>query len=102
MTPYWMEEYLGKMTGLDVQVEDCNDPGMHGYVAGHPNRFSVVVAARGTLPEDKVGVLKGLLDKVKQSHTVYDIVYENMLVAQSYFGAVWQDDEVFILRQVVI
>jgi len=102
MTPYWLEEYLGRMTGLDIQVEDCNDPGIHGYEAGHPNRFSVVVVSKGTLPGDRIALMKGLLDKVKQSHTSYGVVYENMLAAQSYFGAVWQDDEIFTLRQVDI
>ena len=70
MTPYRMETYLKNATGFDVFVADVNEPGQYGFVADHPNRFKAYFMGEGTL--DSKAVHK-LLDKLKQSHTVYTV-----------------------------
>lgn len=68
MTPYRMETYLEDATGFKVRIADVNDPGDYGFVAPHPNVFKVFFMGEGTLESKKA---KAILDKLKQSHTVY-------------------------------
>lgn len=70
ITPYHLERYLSNALGFEVHIADCHDPGEFGYKYTHPNRFEAVFIGDGTLDTKKV---RGLLDKLKQSHTVYTI-----------------------------
>lgn len=47
-------------------------------------------------------MIKDYLDKVLPAHLAYDIIYDRPMNAKMYFGAVWQDDEIMTLRQVVV
>ena len=70
MTPIKIEKYLRDMTGMEVVVADIHDPGRFGYVPDHPNRFKVYFVGDQTLDTKAA---KAMLDKLKQSHTVYRI-----------------------------
>lgn len=83
MTPYWMEEYLRKMTGAEVHVMDCHDPGRFGYVAKHPNMFKVIFIKEGTLDAKAVFYE---LNRMKQSHTVYDTIEDMVIIVVDYRG----------------
>ncbi len=70
MTPYKMEIYLKNVTGFDVHVLDCHDAGEYGFIPEHPNIFKVIFIGEGTLDTKAA---RELLNKIKQSHTVYTI-----------------------------
>lgn len=81
MTPYRLEEYLGKMLGAEVHVMDCHNPGIFGYVAKHPNMFKVIFIKDGTLDAKAVFYE---LNRMKQSHTVYDTVEDRVIIIVDY------------------
>ena len=71
MTPYRMEQYIQKiMDDVEVHVSDIHDSGEYVFQPSHPNIFKVMC-----IPKDILDVrgLKKILDKIKQSHTVYII-----------------------------
>ena len=68
MTPYRMERYLADATGFDVSIRDCNDS--DGERFEHPNIFKVIFSGEGTVD---TAFARQLLDKIKQSHTVYSL-----------------------------
>lgn len=70
MTPYRMEEYLKEATGFAVRIADVNDPGEYGFIAPHPNVFKAYFLGEGTLDSK---LAHSILDRLKQSHTVYKI-----------------------------
>lgn len=70
MTPYNMERYLEKITGLEVHVADANDLGKFENEIEHPNMFCVTVIGNSSLDLKN---LKAVIDTVKQSHTVYAV-----------------------------
>ena len=70
MTPYKMELYIGKVLGIETHITDCHDPGERGFMTGHPNIFKATFVTESTLD---VAAVSGVLDKLKQSHTVYTI-----------------------------
>lgn len=70
MTPYKMEIYLKNVTGFDVHVLDCHDFGEYDFIPEHPNIFKVIFVGGGTLDAKAA---RKLLNKIKQSHTVYNI-----------------------------
>lgn len=70
MTPYRMEKYLEDATGFEVHIVDVNDPGEHDFVAPHPNVFKAYFLGEGMLDTPKI---YRLLNKVKQSHTMYEV-----------------------------
>lgn len=76
MVPYRIEEYLVNEINFEAHVADCNDPGIFGYAAVHPNIFKVTFIGEGTLDTKKV---KEILNKIKQSHTAY--IMEDMVMA---------------------
>lgn len=45
-------------------------------------------------------LVKDYIERVMQAQLVYDLIYEKPMIAQWYQGIIWQDDEVFTLRQV--
>lgn len=85
MTPYRMEIYLSDATGFDVHVTDVHDGGDYDYSPEHPNAFKVYFIGEGTL---NTKVARQILDKIKQSHTVYQmndwvhIVFDNTELEQ--------------------
>lgn len=76
MTPYKMEEYLRRITGAEVHVMDCHDPGQFGFVPDHPNKFKVVFIKEGTI-NSKAAIQE--LNRIKQSHTVYYTIEDRVL-----------------------
>lgn len=70
MTPYKMELYIGKVLGIETHIADCHDPGVHGFMPGHPNIFKATFITDGTLD---VAAVSEVLDRLKQSHTIYKI-----------------------------
>ncbi|MCI8771028.1 MAG: DUF2313 domain-containing protein [Lachnospiraceae bacterium] len=71
MTPYKMEQYIQKiMDDMEVYVSDVHDSGEYVFRPSHPNIFKVMCIPKDTLD---VRGLKKMLDKIKQSHTVYII-----------------------------
>ncbi|MEH2960063.1 putative phage tail protein [Candidatus Merdisoma sp. JLR.KK006] len=90
MTPYRMEKHLRDITDFEVHVSDIHDRGefyvenfifngawiLDGSVIldhkvssfPHPNIFRVVFIGEGTLNVKRV---KKILDRIKQSHTMY-------------------------------
>lgn len=73
MTPYRMETIVKNVTGLDVYISDCHDPGKSGFSPGHPNIFRVDIEG-GAAPDEIIKALK-LLNEIKQSHTTYGIYH---------------------------
>lgn len=73
MTPYAMEHLLKTVTDFEVRVSDRNDV-FHGIFKpiSHPNVFQVILTGEGTA---EIGKIKPLLDKIKQSHTLYELMY---------------------------
>lgn len=74
MTPYRMEQYLKDVIGLEVHIEDIHDFGKYGIKPEHPNFFGVYFTGI-TNPDIKSTI--SILNKIKQSHTVYGIVIKN-------------------------
>jgi len=70
MTPYKMELYIKKVLGIETHITDCHDPGERGFIPGHPNIFKATFVTEYTLD---VAVVSAVLDKLKQSHTIYTI-----------------------------
>lgn len=68
MTPYRMETSVSNVTGYEVRIFDCHDPGE--YVFDHPNRFMIALSAEGSID---VAAVHRLVDALKQSHTTYGI-----------------------------
>ena len=68
MTPYKMERFLINVVGMEVHVADIHDKTRFGYVPDHPNRFKVFFVGDETL---NVKAAKALIDRLKQSQTVY-------------------------------
>lgn len=81
MTPYFMEEYLKTATGLDVYVADAHDSGPYNYKPEHPNIFKVFFKSDTTLDVKRI---KSILDRLKQSHTIYVIDHYNSLVVDNH------------------
>lgn len=72
MTPYAMERLLRNVTDFKVCVADSNDLSAYIPKISHPNVFEVVLIGQGTAAIAKI---RTLLDRVKQSHTLYNLMY---------------------------
>ncbi len=77
MTPYRMESILFDQFGVEVHVNDTNDPG--GFAFEHPNIFSVTFVQDGNEKGFDTLKAKDLIDKLKLSHTLYHYRYWLML-----------------------
>ena len=87
MTPFRMEKLLSELTNLEIRIEDCNDAGIYGYEAEHPNRFRLVVVAVESPPQEEMTRLRSKLAKIKQTHTVFDIIVRrNMWYLDGTYG----------------
>ncbi len=70
MTPYKMELYIEKILGIETHITDCHDPGERRFMPGHPNIFKATFVTENTLD---VAAVSAVLNKLKQSHTVYTL-----------------------------
>ena len=70
MTPYRMEKYLEDVTGFEVHIADVHDPGGYGFSPSHPNVFKAFFIGEETLDSKLV---HRILDRLKQSHTMYTV-----------------------------
>ena len=70
MTPYRMERYLENITGLEVHVNDADDPGKFGQKFPDPNIFAVTIIGDSSIELEGI---QTALDMIKQSHTMYVI-----------------------------
>lgn len=77
MTPYRMERSLEEATGFEVHVADACDPGKYGFIPEHPNIFKTSFLGEGSLDCRKIF---GILDRLKQSHTIYLVDHRTELV----------------------
>lgn len=73
MNPYRMEEILAERFGTEVHVFDTNDTG--GFVFAHPNILLVQFAQDGRSEMLQMEEVQAYIDKIKLSHTTYDIYY---------------------------
>ena len=73
MTPYRMESILFDQFGIEVHVNDTNDPG--GFVFEHPNIFSVTFVQDGDGKSFDTLKAKTLIDKLKLAHKLYHYRY---------------------------
>ncbi len=82
MTPYRMEELIKTITSFQVYVADVHDNDLSVKSPlmdiSHPNQFKIVLEGDGNADVKKI---QELVDRVKQSHTVYDLLY----LEQSHF-----------------
>lgn len=73
MTPYAMERLLKTVTDFQIRVSDINDRFNEiSRPAGHPNIFQVILTGEGSAD---IGKIRPLLDRIKQSHVLYDLMY---------------------------
>lgn len=98
MTPHHMEKYLNGATGLEVHVCDINDLGEFGFSISNANQFKVVVIGEGNF--DLMPV-KELVNRLKQSHTAYDIVVESPMESRVMVGTCYQEAQIIEMRQVI-
>ena len=87
VTPYRMEKHLESMFGLEVHVNDVNDPGRFGMEFPDPNVFAVTVIGESGLNLENI---RAEIDSMKQSHTVYtiDVVERRYEVDQCTYTAI--------------
>lgn len=102
MTPYHMESILMEQLGIEVHVNDINDPGEFSFE--HPNIFSVQFVQDGDGRLFDALKAKELIDWLKLSHTVYifryllllwvrqDIAYNAGLVFHTDVSAISEDN----------
>lgn len=76
MTPYHMEEMIKTVTLFQVHVIDAHDSSFSIESPlmdiSHPNKFKIVLEGDRNADIKKI---RELVDKIKQSHTVYDLLY---------------------------
>lgn len=85
MNPFYMEELLGRVAGVDVSIADRNDAGAYGFLAPHPNVF--MVSFSGDTRFDIEAAMK-MLDEVKQSHTSYIVRIFRNVRQEMYTGVI--------------
>ena len=87
----WLEERLQEVTGGSVDVVTVE------------NALAVEITVnKGNLSGTDAGEVMTFLDKWLPSHLAYNITYEKLLTAVVRYAALWQDDEMIVLRQVRI
>lgn len=77
VTPKRMETVITERFGAEVHVYDVNDPG--GQIFSHPNVFIVMFRQNGTEQEFDIQAARDLIDRMKQSHTVYNLLYDHYI-----------------------
>ena len=98
VTPYRMEKILENITGLEVHVNDVHDKGRFGQIFSNPNVFAVTVTGNSSVDLTEV---RRELDRLKQSHTVYDI---NVIEARyevgqyTYTAVVTQTKKIYVVE----
>lgn len=87
----WLEGRLQEITGGSVNVATVED-----------TLAVEVTVNKGDLSSTDAGEIRAFLDKWLPSHLAYSITYEKLLAAVVCHAALWQDDEMIVLRQVRI
>lgn len=87
----WLEERLREVTGGSVDVAAVKD-----------SLAVEVVVNKGDLSGSGAVAVGAFLDKWLPCHLAYSVTYEKLLAAVDRCGAVWQDDEIMVIRQVRI
>lgn len=87
----WLERRLEALVGGIATVQKCKDE----------LRIQIDINI-GKLNGKKEEQVIGFINKFLPAHLAYDVSWEQFLGAIGYFGAVWQDDEIFTIRQVLI
>lgn len=87
----WLEERIQGITGGIVEVTAWPD-----------ELLTEVMINRGTLSSVNSEAVAAFLDKWLPAHLAYRIVYGQLACAVNRHAVVWQDDEVMVVRQVVI
>lgn len=76
MTPYRMEELIKTVTPFQVYVTDIHDRGLAVKSPlmdlSNPNQFKIMLEGEGNAD---IGKIREFVDKIKQSHTVYGLLY---------------------------
>ncbi len=93
MTPCRMEQYLANATGFEIIISDAHDPGEHGFSPEHPNMFKVTFIGEKTVD---TGIMRGLVDSLKQSHTMY-LMCDRIVMHADHCGM-----EAFIVKNVIL
>lgn len=87
----WLEGRLQEIAGGSVDVVTVEDA------------LAVEVTVnKGDLSGNDAGEVRAFLAKWLPSHLAYSITYEKLLAAVVCHAALWQDDEIIVLRQVRI
>ena len=87
----WLEARIQGITGGIVDVTAWPD-----------ELLTEVMINRGTLSSVNSEAVAAFLDKWLPAHLAYRIVYGQLACAVNRHAVVWQDDEVMVVRQVVI
>lgn len=87
----WLEERIQGITGGIVEVTAWPD-----------ELLAEVMINRGMLSSINSEAVAAFLEKWLPAHLAYRIVYGQLATAVNWHAAVWQDDEIMVVRQVVI
>ena len=87
----WLEDRIQSITGGTVEVTARKD-----------SLLVEVVINKGDLSGAESNPVTEFLNKWLPAHLAYEITYEKLLGAVNRHRVIWQDDEILMLRQVVI
>lgn len=93
MTPYCMEKHLENAIGYKVVVCDIHDS---ASAECHPNEFIVKIIGEGNIDTT---IARQVLDRIKQSHTVYEIIIEMPMVGNIKIAAYMQEADIIMIKQ---
>lgn len=96
MTPYCMEKHLENAIGYKVVVCDIHDSAECGLKIFHPNEFIVKIIGEGNIDTN---IARQVLDRIKQSHTVYEIIIERPMVGSIKIAAYMQEADIIMIKQ---
>lgn len=87
----WLEHRLEELVGGIATVQKCKDE----------LRIQIDINIGKLNGKNEERVIE-FINKFLPAHLAYDVSWEQFLGATGYFGVVWQDDEIFTIRQVLI
>lgn len=90
ITPYYLERMIYQQLGLQAEVSDVHDAGSQDYRPDHPNVFRVIIWEKNQNRKVDYGAVERLVNKAKQSHTVYNTIHRQEFdkAVSIYAGAV--------------
>lgn len=86
----WLEKHIGEITGGNVSVSARKD-----------SLHVDIVISRESLVVSKEEKTAAFINKWLPAHLEYKITCEQLMRANIYHAAVWQDDEIMVLRQII-